>query len=859
MKTTVRNVMLVAAMGLICMLIMLFYPENPPPVPDRRHAGQAVDGNQNERQSNLRGVPILGTVPEFSLTDQTGNDFGTTELRGKVWIANFFFTRCLGTCPQQSARMAELQGRLAREPVWDGIRLLSFSVDPNHDTPGVLRKYAQQFEADETHWKFLTGSRETVWQICHDGFKLPVAENPGNQAMPIFHDSKFVLVDRLGRIRGYYDSLSDKDMIQLERDLGFVVPEMTPPDYAKAAFADAGDQLTHLAQPPTIVDMEWLAERRDAQLADTEQFQVYYDFQFSDRVEESGITFLPQIVDEQRWRLQVNHYDHGNGICVADVDRDGLYDIYFLAQAGGNELWRNLGGGKFENITETAGVAVIDRISVTASFADTDNDGDPDLYVTTVRGGNILFVNDGTGKFEDVTRQAGLTYSGHSSAPVFFDYNRDGLLDLFLCNVGKYTTDELVPVRIDSVTSLPEGDYKYYVGVKDAFAGHLKPGYSEQSILYRNEGDNRFVDVSAETGLLDTSWTGDASPLDINGDGWLDLYLLSMQGHDEYYENVEGKRFVKKSREVFPKTPWGSMGIKVFDFDNDADMDILLTDMHSDMSEDIGPEREKLKSRMKWPESFLQSGGNSIFGNAFFKNNGAGKFQEVSDQLGVENYWPWGFSVGDLNADGYEDVFVTASMCFPYRYGVNSVLLNNRGKKFLDSEFLLRVEPRPDGRTIKPWFELDCSGKDKDNPICKGRSGRIVVWSALGSRSSVIFDLDDDGDLDIVTNDFNSKPLVLVSNLAEKKELRFLKIKLVGSKSNRDALGAVVQVVTAAQTYTKVHDGKSGYLSQSLIPLYFGLNAAERVDRIQIIWPSGSKQELSGPLETNTTIEITEE
>ena len=153
------------------------------------------------------------------------------------------------------------------------------------------------------------------------------------------------------------------------------------------------------------------------------------------------------------------------------------------------------------------------------------------------------------------------------------------------------------------------------------------------------------------------------------------------------------------------------MGIKVLDFDNDGAMDIFVTDMHSDMSEEVEPGREKLKSRMRWPESYLLTEGTSIFGNAFYRNDGNEQFTEISDEIGAENYWPWGLSAGDLNADGYEDVFITASMNYPYRYGVNSVLLNNQGTNFLDSEFILGVEPRRGKRTAAPWFRLDCTGQ----------------------------------------------------------------------------------------------------------------------------------------------------
>ena len=611
--------------------------------------------------------------------------------------------------------------------------------------------------------------------------------------------------------------------------------------------------------PPEIEAPPWLEARRQAQLLTSSGLGVFHDFTFSDRLEESGIRFRHRMTDDGgRYHKEV-HYDHGSGVAVADVDGDGRYDLYFVNQVGDNELWRNLGGGKFEETTQAAGVAVAEHISVAASFADIDNDGDPDLYVTTVRGGNFLFENDGAGRFADVSAQSGLFHRGHSSGAIFFDFDRDGLLDLFLTNVGEYTADTLVSVTNDSSTEQDGVQYVCYLGYDDAFTGHLNSNRLEQSILYKNLGGGRFVDVSEETGLQDAGWSGDVSTLDVNEDGWPDLYVPNMQGDDRYYENVNGKRFVDRSRAVFPKTPWGAMGIKVFDYNNDGDMDIFITDMHSDMVERIGPELEKLKARAQFPEEFLRTGGTSIFGNAFYENRGDQRFEEVSDKIGAENYWPWGVSVGDLNADGYEDVFITASMNYPYRYGVNSLLLNDRGDRLWDSEFILGVEPRRDGRTAAPWFEVDCDDKTQESPPCEGRSGRLIVWGALGSRSSAIFDVDDDGDLDIVTNDFNSEPMVLISNLTERKDVRFLKVRLIGTESNRSGLGATVMVRAGEHTYTRVHDGKSGYLGQSLFPLYFGLDDAEYVDQVEVHWPSGWIQVIPGPIRTNTLLEIKEQ
>jgi len=612
----------------------------------------------------------------------------------------------------------------------------------------------------------------------------------------------------------------------------------------------AADSAVRLRYPDDDMGKDSLPSRQKAQIEAAKQFKVFYQFQFADKLKESGITFKYHAVDDVTKHMRMGHYDHGSAVAVADVDGDGLYDIYFVNQVGGNELWRNLGGGKFRNITGEAGVGLAGRISVGAAFADIDNDGNPDLFVTTVRGGNALFHNDGHGHFTDVTQEAGLGMVAHSSGAFFFDYDNDGLLDLLVCNVGKYTYDE-------------KGSDGEFVGIPNAFSGHLYPERYEYPVLYKNLGHNRFKDVTSEVGLHPRGWCGDATFADVNGDGWADIYFLNMQGHNHFYENEGGKTFVEKTDQYFPKTPWGAMGLKFFDYDNDGRMDLFIVDMHSDMSQEPGPENEKLKSAITWDDSYIQgTKSDYIWGNALYHNLGNGKFEEVSDRLGVETYWPWGPSIGDVNADGWDDIFIASGMSYPYRYGINSLLLNERGEKFDDAEFVLGIEPRKNLYT--PWFEIDCSDpreraaqEQLNSKVCVGQGGKSVIMAPRSSRSSVILDLDNDGDLDIVTNDFNSEPQILISNLAQKKQIHWIKIVLHGTSSNRNGLGATVRVFAAGGTYTKYNDGKSGYLAQSVLPLYFGLGETGKIDRIEVDWPSGRKQIVSAVTE-NQTVEIKE-
>jgi hypothetical protein len=245
----------------------------------------------------------------------------------------------------------------------------------------------------------------------------------------------------------------------------------------------------------------------------------------------------------------------------------------------------------------------------------------------------------------------------------------------------------------------------------------------------------------------------------------------------------------------------------------------------------------------------------------------------VSDSLGVETYWPWGPSVDDLNADGWDDIFIAAGMNFPYRYGINSVLLNESGRHFLPAEFVVGVEPRANGATQQVWYTLDCKGSDAFNPICGecarpeasevgchiDAAGKLTMMAALGTRSSVMVDLDNDGDLDIVTNEFNGRPQILVSDFAQHHAIHFLKVRLHGTRSNRDGLGAQVTVVVPdGRRILKVMDGKSGYLSESDLPLYFGMGAADHAAAVDVVWPSGKRQTLDGPVAAGRTVEIVE-
>ncbi|MBL9127082.1 MAG: CRTAC1 family protein [Verrucomicrobiales bacterium] len=599
-----------------------------------------------------------------------------------------------------------------------------------------------------------------------------------------------------------------------------------------------------------------LAAAEAAQRRAANAWSVDHDFRFTNRLAATGIRFVHGMTEDSGKSEKAVHYDHGSGIAVADVDADGRPDLFFANQIGGNQLWRNTGNLRFENITERAGIALAGRVSVGACFADLDNDGDPDLVVTTVREGTAAFENRGGGVFRDVSQTAGFARRDHASGIVPVDFDRDGRLDLLVTSIGRFTTDE----------RRPSGEY---VGRPDAFSGHLDPARSEPAVLYRNLGDWKFEEVPRAAGMANSGWSGDAVAVDFDGNGLPDLYVTNMQGDDHAFVNIDGKRFEDRTDGLFGRTPWGAMGIAAFDWNLDGGIDVFVTDMHSDMTGGQARERRGYNSTIdrskseawctaQWTDAFLQGAENNIFGNAFYQRRPDGGFEEVSDRVGAETYWPWGLSVGDVNADGFEDVFVTAGMGYPFAYGINSLLLNESGKRFRAAEFVAGVEPRADGVVSYPAFELDCEGADRGHRLCQGIRGKRVVEGSPSSRSSVFVDMDGDGDLDLATNEFDGPPQIFVNDLESRRTVRFLKVVLIGSRSNRDGLGATVRVRSETDTQTRYHSGKSGYLGSSSLPLYFGLGPTRRVREIEVMWPSGRRQSLRENLPETGTIEIRE-
>ncbi|MHC4821480.1 MAG: FG-GAP repeat domain-containing protein, partial [Planctomycetota bacterium] len=436
---------------------------------------------------------------------------------------------------------------------------------------------------------------------------------------------------------------------------------------------------------------------------------------FEEVAESVGVKFHMTFLEpEQGANFKINLYDHGSGIAIDDYDGDGDDDLYLLNQLGKNRLFRNRGDGTFDDVTDEARVGLANVISVAAAFADCDNDGDSDLYVTTTRGGNVYFENTGDGKFRDRTREAGLKLIVESMSPTFFDVDSDGDLDLLVTNTANWTLD-----------SFDEG-LRYYRGPSSLW--DLVGAEKAYNVLYLNDGTGKFTDVSEEAGIRGRGWGGDTAVFDYDEDGDLDVYVCNMFGANLLFQNDGKGRFKDVAQEVMGRTSWGAVGAKALDFDGDAHLDLYVVDMHSDMWGALDLPPDKVEEAKKYPsfmarsieigaatsaddERFARSvsleSDKILFGNTLFRRTGTGSFEEVSDSVGAETWWPWGIAAADFDADGDVDVFLPSGMGHPYRYARSPLLLNGGDGTFQDVVRDTGIEPPPGGR----YLNLEYDGK----------------------------------------------------------------------------------------------------------------------------------------------------
>ena len=478
----------------------------------------------------------------------------------------------------------------------------------------------------------------------------------------------------------------------------------------------------------------------------------------------------------------------GSGCAFLDYDSDGYPDILLVNSMdwpghkrirSALKLFKNNRNGTFSDVTRAAGLDV-ELYGMGVAVGDYNDDGFPDILITCV-GQNRLFLNTGKGTFRDVTKSSGLgSRLAFSTSALWFDYDRDGHLDLFVCNYVNWSPEHDVFCSLD-------GKNKSYC-TPEAYRG-------ETCWLFHNRGDGTFEDVTAASGIFDTSSKSlGVAMLDFDQDGWPDLFVANDTQPNKLYRNLRNGKFKDAAVEAglafsADGKARAGMGVDVGDFENSGRPGIAITNFDNEM---VG----------------------------LYRSPSAGQFDDVSLAAGVggPSKTTLGFGCGfaDLDLDGRLDLVIANGH-------IDDTVRNIRGNV---------------GYAQPPHLFLNL-GKGKFQDVVNTNGGDFAAPRV--GRGLAFADFDRDGDVDLLLTT-NNGPAYLFRNDLHSGN-RALRLHLTGTKSNRDAIGAVVRIYHGGETQMRTVRGGSSYLSQSELPLTFGVGKSDRIDRLAVEWPSGTTQE----------------
>lgn len=521
--------------------------------------------------------------------------------------------------------------------------------------------------------------------------------------------------------------------------------------------------------------------------------------------------------------MKYTYFYNGGGVAVGDINNDGLQDIFFTGNMVKNRLYLNKGNFEFENITLSSRITEKQGWSTGATMVDINNDGFLDIYIcqsadySPERRKNLLYVNNGDLTFTEKAEQYGLADQGYSTQASFFDYDKDGDLDMFLINhsLQQYTTGAQENPEVRKIKN---------------------PDFACK--LYRND-NGHFKDVSEEAGIISNVLTFGLGLAisDVNNDNWPDIYVSNDFNEPDYlFINNKNGTFTDQMRESMDQVSLYSMGSDIADYNNDGLTDIYTLDML--------PEDNKIQKMHAGPENFdkvhflYRKGFHyQLSRNMLQKNNGNGTFSEIGQLAGVSNTdWSWAGLFSDFDNDGLKDLLVTNGYVKDYndmdfiKYTMNNALqMANQGRDAMVADF---IEKMP---TINiPNYIYKNKGKDSFEKKTKAWG---LDHPAI-STGAAYADLDNDGDMDIIINNINSYAQVYRNNRELEPDNNYLKLKLNGTIGNANAVGAKVTLYCKNDQYFQEQMPVRGFQSSVDPILNFGLGKHSNIDSIKVIWPN---------------------